>query len=118
MALGERLVFAGNHSHPYLAFDFGGYAILLPKDDSGSGCRRDAAENDDADATDVRVHVLLRVVRTCTILVDRERSRHLSAAHHQPIHASVCARSGIGAGSGNARCAQSPREEGQQKITR
>ena len=68
--------------------------------DSGRGRGPQSAEDDDVHAADIRLHVLLRVSRPCTILVNRQRGGYSPAADHQSLHAHAHA--------GTARSARHP----------
>ena len=84
----QRSFAAGNAGDPRAADSAGGHAIpacrrMTPQPGHGSG----AAEDDDVHAAGVRLHVLLRVGGTGTILVDRQRGGHRSAVVAESRHA-------------------------------
>ncbi len=71
MVVGARSLAAGATGHSHPAGDPDRHAVPDAEDDSGiAGDGSHPAENDDVHAAGVRVHVLLSVVRSRTILVD------------------------------------------------
>ena len=73
--------------HPPSADHPDRHAIPDAEDDAGGGRGPESAENDDVHAADVRLHVLLRFRRACTILVNRKPGRNRAAADYQQVHA-------------------------------
>src|ERR1700761_9325532 len=94
MALGDRLIVAGVAADSPVAHHFDRHAVLDPEAYARRRGGSKPAEDDDVHAADVRLHVLLRLCRTCTILVDRECGGNRSTAHHQQTYARPNAGSG------------------------
>src|SRR5438270_10204571 len=83
LAVGERSFCARDASHTSASHHSGRYTVCDSEADTGSRCGPEPAAHDDVHATVFRLHVLLLVVWTCTILLNRKLDWHRSTAHHQ-----------------------------------